>query len=108
MIRFVLDTDILSLLQDRHPVVVQKVAACPPAELAITVISVEEQLSGWYTRLRRAKKPDQLARAYLELTTNVSSLAQLPFVSFGEAAIRRWEALRKRRVNIGKMDVRIA
>jgi hypothetical protein len=32
--------------------------------LAITVISVEEQLSGWYRRLRQAKKPEQLARVY--------------------------------------------
>ena len=47
----VLDTDTLSLLQDGHAAVVSRVAACLTANLAITVISVEEQLSGWYRRL---------------------------------------------------------
>jgi len=50
---FVLDTDVLSLLQRGHPIVVQRCASKPASELAITVISVEEQLSGWY-RVRPA------------------------------------------------------
>ena len=41
----VLDTDTLSLLQEGHATAVARVAACPPEDLAITVISVEEQLS---------------------------------------------------------------
>jgi tRNA(fMet)-specific endonuclease VapC len=44
----VLDTDALSLLQEGHAAVRARVAACPAEDLAITVISVEEQLSGWY------------------------------------------------------------
>lgn len=44
----VLDTDILTLLQDGAPAVVSRVASYPSEDLAITVISVEEQLSGWY------------------------------------------------------------
>jgi tRNA(fMet)-specific endonuclease VapC len=108
MIRYILDTDILTLLQEGHSIVRQRVAAHPPTDVAITVISVEEQLSGWYGRLRRAKKPDELARVYQRLTSTVSSLARLPVLTLSEAAIRHADQLRKQRLNIGKMDLRIA
>jgi tRNA(fMet)-specific endonuclease VapC len=57
---FVLDTDTLTLFQAGDPLVRQQVAARPPQDLAITVLSVEEQLSGWYTFFRKAKQIDQL------------------------------------------------
>jgi tRNA(fMet)-specific endonuclease VapC len=60
----VLDTDTLSLLQERHSAVLVRVAACDPNNIAVTVVSVEEQLSGWYRRLRRAQKPEELAKVY--------------------------------------------
>lgn len=56
MTLYVLDTDILSLFQSGHPTVCQRIGVVPPDEVAVTVISVEEQLSGWYTLLRRAKR----------------------------------------------------
>ena len=48
----VLDTDTLSLLPERHAAVLVRVDACDPNDIAVTVVSVEEQLSGWYRRLR--------------------------------------------------------
>jgi tRNA(fMet)-specific endonuclease VapC len=104
----VFDTDILSLLQDRDPVVTAHVASCRPEELAITVISVEEQLSGWYRRLRRVKKPADLARVYERLTATAASLAGLRILSFTEPAIHRYQALQSLRLNVGRMDLRIA
>jgi tRNA(fMet)-specific endonuclease VapC len=104
----VLDTDTLSLLQEGHPTVPKRVAACPAEDLAITVISVEEQLSGWYRRLRRAKKPEELARVYERLTATACSLARLPILSFSEAAIHRSKALQPAKLNVRKMDLCIA
>ena len=104
----VLDTDILTLLQERHLAVQERVAACRPEELAITVISVEEQLSGWYRRLRKAKKPAELARVYQRLAAAVQSLSRLQILSFTEQAIRRYDELRKLKLNVRKMDLRIA
>src|SRR6516162_9833337 len=51
----VLDTDTLSLLQENHLKVVARVATCPPENIAVSIISVEEQLSGWYRRLGAAE-----------------------------------------------------
>jgi tRNA(fMet)-specific endonuclease VapC len=44
---YVLDTDILSMLQDGNATVTQRVSQHSPDEIKITVISVEEQISGW-------------------------------------------------------------
>src|SRR5438128_1427825 len=53
---FVLDTDTLTLLQRRLPIVCER-AAAHASETAITVLTVEEQLSGWYALLRKARNP---------------------------------------------------
>jgi tRNA(fMet)-specific endonuclease VapC len=42
MIRFVLDTDHLTLLQQSHPQVRQQVASVPAEIIAVTIISAEE------------------------------------------------------------------
>jgi hypothetical protein len=60
----ILETDHFTLLRHGHKEVTAHVAALPPADLAITVIPVEEQLSGWYTQVRKARDAEKLARAY--------------------------------------------
>jgi tRNA(fMet)-specific endonuclease VapC len=78
----ILDTDLLTLLQKRDPVVFARLASVPVNTIAISIISVEEQISGWYRRLRRAKKPKDLASAYDRLTAAVKSLSRLRILSF--------------------------
>jgi tRNA(fMet)-specific endonuclease VapC len=105
---YVLDTDILTLLRLTDSRVCQQVAAHSPTELATTVITVEEQLRGWYTRLRRAKKRDELARAYQALADTAKALSGLAILSFTESAIIRYEGLKSLKITIGKADLRIA
>src|SRR5437588_650241 len=104
----VLDTDILSLYQQGQPAVRRSVLACPPDDLAITVISVEEPLSGWYAVLRRARQRHDLAQVYQRLTDSVSFLSRLQILSFTEPAIARYDQLQALKLNVGKMDLRIA
>ena len=98
----------VSLYERGSEAVVARVASQNPQELAVTVISVEEQLTGWYTLLRRAKRPGQLAAVYQRLANTVSFLGSLQILSFTELAIARYEALRRLNLNIGAMDLRIA
>lgn len=107
MSRFVLDTDTLTLFQRRVPVVCERVKI-HLAETAITVLTVEEQLSGWYGLLRKARKPEQLIRAYRNLAENVRFLSQLRILDFDDAAFSRYEDLKRRKLNIGSFDLRIA
>ena len=73
---YVLDTDIMTLYQHGHARVVQQVLAHPVAQIAIAVISVEEELTGWYTKLRQVRKRDQIARVYQRLSEAVPFFAR--------------------------------
>jgi tRNA(fMet)-specific endonuclease VapC len=42
----VFDTDMLTLFEEGHPVVVEHVRATPPESICTTIISVQEQLDG--------------------------------------------------------------
>ena len=108
MIRYFLDTDIVSLFQRGHVAVCAAVQRHAPAEIGLTVLSVEEQLSGWYTQLRRAKDRRVLAEIYQRMTNTVRFYASLEIVSFSEAAILRYEGLAKQKLKVRKSDLRIA
>lgn len=105
---YILDTDTLQLFEDKHPHVVAHVQMIAPENLAVSVISVEEQLSGWYTQLRQAKRPDRLAWAYRHLAATVRFLSRVQIIDFDEAAIRRFDQVKKRKIKIGTNDLRIA
>jgi tRNA(fMet)-specific endonuclease VapC len=105
---YVLDTDTLSLYQNNHPNVRPRVDAHPPQELAITVITVEEGLTGWYTVLRRARRRDQWPPLYERLAEQVDFLARWQKLLFTMAAIARYEHLLTLRLNVGRNDLRIA
>ncbi len=104
----VLDTDMLVLFQEGHGAVCRRVLSQPVDELATTAITVEEQLSGWYTLLRRAKDARQLARAYQRLVDSVEVLGQFHILSFTEPAIERFTYLKGLKLGVKHADLRIA
>jgi tRNA(fMet)-specific endonuclease VapC len=108
MSRYVLDTDTLSLYQQGLPALVSKVDAHPPHELAITVVTVEEELTGWYTLLRKIRGPDEEVRAYERLAQAIPLLALWQILSPTHSALLRYESLKRLNLNVRKMDLRIA
>ena len=64
MTKWVLDTDHVSLLQRGHPVVVSKVAAVNPSEIAVTIVTIVEQMYGRLDVIKRGKSKQELVRAY--------------------------------------------
>ena len=94
--------------RNNHPILVPRVDSTPITDLAVTVITVEEQLSGWYRLVRQAKSPKDLAHAYHRLATTVSFLGGWQILSFTEPAIARFEQLKASKLNIGGTDLRIA
>lgn len=105
---YILDTDILTLYQHGHAGVIREVQTRPLVQLAASIITVEEELTGWYTKLRRARKRDQLARVYQRLTDFIRFVSRLQILSLTEAAIIRYEGLRRSHRHISKNDLRIA
>ncbi len=105
---YILDTDILTLLEAGHPVVGQRFLQQRLEDVAVTVLSVEEQLSGWYSQVRKAKRPERLEWAYRRLTDTVTFLTHLRILTYDQAAMQRYEQLHKRKIKIGRTDLRIA
>jgi tRNA(fMet)-specific endonuclease VapC len=105
---YVLDTDTLTLFEEGHPLVTQRFNAQAPDSVAVTVLTVEEQLSGWYTQIRKAKSAEKLAWAYRRLRVNVTFLSCLHILDYDQSAISRCEQLRKMKLKIKMTDLRIA
>jgi tRNA(fMet)-specific endonuclease VapC len=105
---FVLDTDTLSLFRGGHPQVVRRVLACPLAQRAVTVITVEEVLSGWYSLVRKARTPEQTEQAYERLASAVELLGTMRVLRLSIPALQRFDSFKEHKLNIGAMDLRIA
>ena len=103
-----LDTDTITHFRNGHPKVVTRVLATPPQDLAATVISLEEQLAGWYAVTKSAKTPAQLEHAYRKLAEVVEFFRDMPLLPFTAAAVTRYQGLQKQKLNVRKNDLRIA
>ncbi|HBE21194.1 MAG TPA: hypothetical protein DEG17_09325 [Cyanobacteria bacterium UBA11149] len=60
---WILDTDHVSLFQQGHPLVRQRVNGVNPQEVAVTIVTVEEQLYGRLNQIRRANSREALISA---------------------------------------------
>lgn len=105
---FVLDTDHLSLYQRGSEPLVSRMLSSPPGSLAITIVTVEEQMRGRLAQVRAATTTTQLSEAYRWLTETFHQLSRLPVLHFDSAAAAAYERLRANRVRIGVHDLRIA
>ena len=102
----ILDTVTLSLLEQADLTVLRRFFATPSS--AVTVVNVEEQMTGWQIYLRRARTKKDLAIAYARLAASVRVLSGMQILDFTEPAIVRYNALLAMKLNVGKMDLRIA
>jgi len=108
MSRYVLDSDILSLLQHNHAAVRANYLAHTGDELCVAVVTVDEQLRGWYTVVRSAKKRSELALAYTNLAKSISFLSKATILPFTESAIDRFDQFKRLKLGIGSPDLRLA
>jgi tRNA(fMet)-specific endonuclease VapC len=105
---YVLDTDHLSLYRYGHLEVSAHIEATPADQLAVTIITIEEQLRAWYTQVRRARDKDGLARAYQGLFEVAETSKYIRVLPFTSGAVERYLNLRRQLPRLGKMDLSIA
>ena len=105
---FVLDTDHLSLYQRGTEPLLSKLLSRSPDELAITIITVEEQLRGRLAHVRKATTVFQLTERYYWLGEAVSHLSRLSMLYFDSTAAKVYEGLLSQKLRLGTQDLRIA
>ena len=108
MTLWVLDTDHVSLYQRQHPVLIQRVDSFNPDEIAVTVITCEEQMYGRLNRIRKAKSVDVLISAYANLRAIWDYYRTVNLLNFNQEAYNCYAELIRQRIRIGTQDLRIA
>jgi tRNA(fMet)-specific endonuclease VapC len=109
MIGFLLDTDMLSLLQMGHPQVLANVNRRSRTGIALCTIVLDEQMRGWQASLLRARDSKQLADAHERLVHRLlPSWVLFAVLPFSEQAIVVFDNLKAMRLSIGSNDLRIA
>lgn len=105
---WILDTDQVSLFQQGHPLVRQRVNAVAPQEVAVTIITLEEQLYGRLNRIRRASSEDEVVSAYAKLRATWNYFQTVNLLDFDEDAARCYAEFVRQRIRVGTQDLRIA
>ncbi|MBW4509963.1 MAG: type II toxin-antitoxin system VapC family toxin [Scytonematopsis contorta HA4267-MV1] len=109
---WVLDTDHLSLLQREHPNVLQRINQINSGNLAITVVTLEEQMKGWLNVINKYNdkfpQSENLIMAYKGLRDGIEYLNKLRLLDFDQSAYNCYRELVNQRIRIGTRDLRIA
>jgi tRNA(fMet)-specific endonuclease VapC len=109
---YLLDTDRISILQQRSQPAWSQLSSrmrdCEPAAFCFSIVSFQEQVSGWNAYLSRARVARDVIRSYRMFEGILSDFSTNQVLPFDDAASEVFESLRKRRVRIGTLDLRIA
>ncbi|WP_439622218.1 type II toxin-antitoxin system VapC family toxin [Gemmata sp.] len=107
---FILDTDILTLYQHGDETVVSAVLAARERRVvvALTAVTVEEQAKGWFASFSKARTPAQVAQASRLFSGAVELWGTFRIFPQTEASLARFDLLVAAKLNVGKMDLRIA
>jgi tRNA(fMet)-specific endonuclease VapC len=98
---WILDTDHVSLFQQNHPAVYQRVNALSPQSIAVTIVTFEEQMYGRLNRVRRASSEEQLLRGYGNLKATLDYFRNVRVLDFDDRACAEFSELVQQRIRVG-------
>ena len=93
MTLWILATDHVSLFQTGHPLVTQRVRSTDRNAIAVTIITVEDQMYGRLNRIRRAKLTDELRLAYFNLNRTLAYFQSISVLDFESSAADCYELI---------------
>jgi tRNA(fMet)-specific endonuclease VapC len=109
---FILDTDHLTFLEHGQSVEAERLrkrlSILGDADVAVTIVSFEEQTRGWLAYLARARTLTQQVDAYARLRRLVENYRVIPLLDFDAEAAAEFQRLTRSRLRIGTMDLKIA
>ena len=101
-------TDHISLFQRRDPHVIQQLQLKSPEELAVTIVSYEEQLRGWLKFVHRASNHQQMILGYAKLNEALGFFCSKQVLEFSPEAVAQYADLISQKMRVGTQDLRIA
>ena len=108
MTLWIFDTDHATLFGQGNPQIVQRVSAVNPKDIAITIVTFEEQMYGRLNRIRRAKSEDEVISAYANLRKTINYLTDFELLDFDRDAENYYREFLRQKIRVGTQDLRIA
>ncbi|MEG3858235.1 type II toxin-antitoxin system VapC family toxin [Microcoleus sp. herbarium12] len=108
MTLWIFDTDHATLFGQGNPPIVQRVSEVNPKDIAITIVTFEEQMYGRLNRIRRAKSEDEIISAYANLRKTINYLTDFELLDFERDAQHYYIDFLRQKIRVGTQDLRIA
>lgn len=108
---YFLDTDHLSVIE-RGGIIAQKLvsrlATVSLADIAVTIITYEEQTRGWLGYIAKANSLEDQIIAYRKLEKHIATFSRLQIIGFDNDSASIFRELRANYPRLGTMDLKIA
>jgi tRNA(fMet)-specific endonuclease VapC len=105
---YVLDTSIVGFAQQRHPIYESHVSSLPDdTPIVTTIVTVEEDISGWLPACRRARDGAERVIAYRRLQRAQEFYQRMGCLPFDETAAAIFDQLRAQKIRVGTNDLAI-
>jgi tRNA(fMet)-specific endonuclease VapC len=108
MTLWILDTDHISLYQRGDLNVINRLSSVNSKNLAVTVISLEEQMYGRLSEIKKATSAISLITAYSRLEITLDYFKSVQVLPFDQNAHTSFESLIRQKLRVGTQDLRIA
>lgn len=108
MTLWIFDTDHPTLFGQGNLQIVQRVSAVNPKDIAITIVTFEEQMYGRLNRIRRATSGDEIISAYASLRKTINYLTDFELLDFDRDAENYYREFLRQKIRVGTQDLRIA
>lgn len=108
---WVLDTDHVSLLLERHPHISSRVVSVGE-DVAISIVTVQELFNGWVVKINATRSVEDVVRLYGKLSRTVTLFGRVRVLDFDQKAGDMFNVLLKENPTLSKQrlqkDMRIA
>jgi len=105
---WILDTDTLTLFQNRNLRIVQRLKQINFEQVAVTTVTVEEQMRGWLDAIRQSSEPQRLVWGYLGLRRGIEFFNTIRILDFDQNVSESYKELKQAKIRVGTQDLRIA
>ncbi len=105
---WILDTDHLTLFQNDHPLIKQRINQINPENIAVRVVTFEEQMRGWLNAINQSSQSERLIWAYKGLSDGIKYFNNVKLLDFTQDADTCYKDLVRQKNRIGTRDLRIA
>lgn len=108
---YIFDTDHLSVLERggaNAQRLKQRLQNVSSMQVAVSIISYEEQMRGWLSYISKVKTVEQEVEAYKQLQQQLINYCTIPILEFDRQAAQEFQRLRKVYRRLGTMDLKIA